>query len=406
MQASESMLFPNKGMQVLAWLIHYLGIALITHCLSRRVATEDLTSWQGLSDITWPRALVLLVFLDSWLFVFASGVLVFGVGLELNGAICSAGIYLCIGCYATSKLLIYAFLIEKVHIVWSPTAGIPRFKSRVYVVCFITVALYLVIIALLLVGRTHYLRDGDQACVIGLKPFSSIPLLSYDLYVNVFLTALFLWPLFRSRMISPPVRKVAMRTLLAATVALTTSTVNMTVLTILKGKELGWVCLGSCAADVIVNALALFWVTGGGESRSWVTSSANAPRNSDRRHTTAKPPGALILGPPDSGKPGTLSHQQSPAYGYFPTTSYANSTCQNPHANTRGDLEPEPRVSSPFKQPKNKFTSLKDRLFRKDRNFVEEHGLQITVTTELDLEDQPTEAYSMQDDVYNESPKK
>jgi hypothetical protein len=44
-------------------------------------------------------------------------------------------------------------LVEKVHIVWSPTAGIPRFKSRIYVVCFITVALYLVIISLLLVGK-------------------------------------------------------------------------------------------------------------------------------------------------------------------------------------------------------------------------------------------------------------
>lgn len=40
----------------------------------------------------------------------AGGVVVFGVGLELNEGMCSAGIYLCIACYATSKLLIYAFL--------------------------------------------------------------------------------------------------------------------------------------------------------------------------------------------------------------------------------------------------------------------------------------------------------
>jgi hypothetical protein len=50
---------------------------------------------------------------------------------------------------------------------------------------------------------------------------------------------------------------------LAALVALITSTVNMLILTLMHGEELGWVCLGSCSADVIVNALALFWVTTG-----------------------------------------------------------------------------------------------------------------------------------------------
>jgi hypothetical protein len=31
---------------------------------------------------------------------------------------------------------------------------------------------------------------------------------------------------------------------------------------VLHGQELGWVCLGSCGADVTINALALFFVTG------------------------------------------------------------------------------------------------------------------------------------------------
>lgn len=106
-------------------------------------------------------------------------------------------------------------------------------------------------------------------------------------YINVFLTTLFLWPLFHSKMISPAVRKVAVRTLvydlnfavhdrspnrtcftvlpqqlsphlrlIPRTLKLNTSIltyllqVNIAVLTILKGKELGWVCLGSCTADV------------------------------------------------------------------------------------------------------------------------------------------------------------
>jgi hypothetical protein len=94
---------------------------------------------------------------------------------------------------------------------------------------------------------------------------SSAPYLTdYDCtsFINIVLTVLFLWPLYQtSSVISPTVRRVATRTLLAATVALLTSAANIFVLTILNGHEYGWVCLGSCSADVVVNAVALFWVT-------------------------------------------------------------------------------------------------------------------------------------------------
>ena len=35
----------------------------------------------------------------------------------------------------------------------------------------------------------------------------------------------------------------------------------MAVLTILRGQELGWVCLASCGTDVTLNAIVLYWVT-------------------------------------------------------------------------------------------------------------------------------------------------
>ena len=41
-----------------------------------------------------------------------------------------------------------------------------------------------------------------------------------------------------------------------------TSATNVAILMVLHGQELGWVCLGSCGADVTINALALFFVTG------------------------------------------------------------------------------------------------------------------------------------------------
>ncbi|KAG8895441.1 hypothetical protein FRC01_012361 [Tulasnella sp. 417] len=53
----------------------------------------------------------------------------------------------------------------------------------------------------------------------------------------------------------------------ASIVALITSTVNITVLTSMHGKQLGWVCLASCGADVTINAMVIAWVSGGQEQR-------------------------------------------------------------------------------------------------------------------------------------------
>ncbi|KAJ7917225.1 hypothetical protein B0H13DRAFT_2444168 [Mycena leptocephala] len=100
-------------------------------------------------------------------------------------------------------------------------------------------------------GRIAEFREGDGACVIGLKPTASLPLLSYDLLC--FLSA--------------------------AVMALTTSTVNIAVLTIMKGHQFGWLCLASCGMDVILNAAALYWVTVGTSTKSLNGSGANRPLN-------------------------------------------------------------------------------------------------------------------------------
>jgi len=257
---SEHLIFPSSGSQLLSAVSQLLGVSILAHCLSRRLAVEELFTLRGWKDLTWPRLCVLLVFLDSWLFLFTCGVLIFGIGLDHGDSACSLSIYLCIAFYGSSKLFIYCFLIEKVHVVWAPTSNTRRFLSPVYILCVITVSLYAVVAVIQFIGRVHYLRD-DGSCVTGVNLYASVPLLSYDLYVNIFLTSMFLWPLVKTGRVDPLLRRIAQRTLIAATVALATSTANVLVLTLLHGKELGWVCLGSCGADVICNALGLFWVT-------------------------------------------------------------------------------------------------------------------------------------------------
>ncbi|KAJ8090016.1 hypothetical protein PM082_018595 [Marasmius tenuissimus] len=262
-----TIIFPSVGLQAFCSILHLLGLSLLSHCLSRRVYTEGLGhSWGSIRQLTWSRLCILLIFLDSWLFMFTSGILIFGIGLETDRRACQAGILTCVAFYATSKILIYCFLVEKVHVVWSPTA-VPgeRWRSPIHWICFTSLLIYSAIVTLMVIGHVVEWKE-DQICTIGLKAFSSIPLLSFDLYITILLNGLFLWPLFQSSVANPVIRTMAVRTLVASIAALTTSLVNIGVLTLQHGKQLGWVCLGSCGADVILNALAIFWVTLGGQN--------------------------------------------------------------------------------------------------------------------------------------------
>jgi len=316
-----------------------------------------------------------LVFLDSWLFLFISGVLIFGVGLEYNATLCSTAIFLCIAAYGTSKLFIYLFLIERVHVVWG-RSGVPRLKSPVYIVCLVTVTLYGVVAGLLIFGRVNYFRQ-DGACVVGLKKISSLSLLIYDLYVNIFLTTLFLRPLLSSKFLSIRVKRLATRTLIASGVALTTSTINVVVLTVLKGEELGWICLGSCGTDVLFNALAIYWVTGGAAAAVKPSTATSVPYDSK-----GLPPDingkAVDLSPPDATTSNTVDKIDA-LQSKRASVSFAR---QKPTMNGKDNARSKGTTKSP-----SLFKSLKSMISKKpNRESDLCSGIQITVTTEYEMD--------------------
>ncbi|KAG8935387.1 hypothetical protein FRC02_008192 [Tulasnella sp. 418] len=260
--AYPTAIFPNHGMQILTTVIHLIGLTVSTYCIARRSSEIELWSLHGLSRTSWPKLCTLLVFLFSWAFIFTSSILITGTGLSLNLTTCSLAIWSCIFLYISSKLLIYLFLIEKVHIVWTPHATskrTSRLKSPVYQVCMLALVPFIAVLGLALWGRVAQLMQ-DRSCVIGLTKISSLSLLCYDLFMTIFLTGMFVWPLWRAT-VNPRLRAVAIRTLIASIAALTTSAVNITVLTIMHGRQLGWVCLSCCGTDVTINALVLYWVT-------------------------------------------------------------------------------------------------------------------------------------------------
>jgi len=244
--------------QILSNCIQLLGVSVLSYCLAHRA--PSLSSWKQWTNLAWGRLVVILVLIDSWLFIFFTGMLVNGVGLSFSRTTCALAIYACIGFYGSSKVLTYGFLVEKMYIVWSGGNQIPRFKSSTYRICTIVLLGYVAVLVLMVVGQNSRIRP-DGLCIIGLKTYATVPLISYDLFLNVFLTAMFLWPLRRDNVMSPRLRNVATRTLYGACITLTISAANVAVLLALKGEEYGWVCLASCVADVALNAMALSWVT-------------------------------------------------------------------------------------------------------------------------------------------------
>lgn len=206
------MQFPNIGLRVVSALVHFLGTAILTGCLTRRVALEDLDTLRGWRALSVARLTIILIFADSLAFLLLTGVLVHGIGLELSNASCSLAILSCIALYASSKVIIYFFLSERVWIVWSNIGGTKsealatigvigtkpvapsimsarpptmtqRLKSRVYRFCFLNVGAYVACFVLLLMYRIAHRRGGDGNCVIGLERRASLTLLSYDVCV-------------------------------------------------------------------------------------------------------------------------------------------------------------------------------------------------------------------------------
>jgi len=113
-------------------------------------------------------------------------------------------------------------------------------------------------------GRMLYRpKEVGHRCVTDLRLVSHLHSMYIQLlthrcsFVNAFLTGLFLWPVMRSSFRNDRIKRLAVRTLWSALIALTTSCVNIAILTSMNGHQLGWVCLGSCGTDV---SSRIYWV--------------------------------------------------------------------------------------------------------------------------------------------------
>ncbi|KAJ8090039.1 hypothetical protein PM082_018619 [Marasmius tenuissimus] len=116
-------------------------------------------------------------------------------------------------------------------------------------------------------GRSSRIAE-DGTCLLGYKNYASISLIVYDFLQNLFFTVMFYWPLYKSKIFSPALRAVAKRTLIGAIAGLLILAANVSMVIAMGGYQVVWVCMTSCALDVILNALIMYWVSSGISSDS------------------------------------------------------------------------------------------------------------------------------------------
>ncbi|KAI6350911.1 hypothetical protein MCOR25_010294 [Pyricularia grisea] len=256
-------------------LLAIMGCCVLSCCLMTK--TSSITSWIRLPYIQW---MVLMIYFVSFLFVLGNSILQFGLGSELNYSTCMAAEFLCLSTYA----------LTKVHIVQESRKS--RLKSRIYLInSFGMMGIYVIIIIMNFVFRVNFYDEG--ICVIGQTRFALIPLIVFDVFINIYLTILFLIPLLIRRpytlvlhsakmeYTAPNLRlrRLVFRTFVGTCCTLASSVTNMTVLMILNGES-SWLCFIACNSDVLFSALVIQWVT------------ASDQTSSKNRECLAKPPPA------------------------------------------------------------------------------------------------------------------
>ncbi|KAK4167390.1 hypothetical protein QBC43DRAFT_363277 [Cladorrhinum sp. PSN259] len=276
MGVSEIYTEPLSGM-VISVILAMISLVIISAFLTQRYLAVKV--WSRLPFVQW---IVFAIYADSFLFVFATGILQFGFGVGYSMSVCESAILLCLACYVTTKL-IYIFLVEKAFIIRSGTKKL-RMRSKLYLFnSFGMIGVYCVVVVLNFIYRITRVENGQ--CIIGMQRMAMIPLITFDLLVNVYLTLVFLIPLtrlytyknFQETAGSRRLRTVAIRTFVGCICTLTSSIVNLSVLMALDGEP-GWVCLMCCNSDILFSAIVIQWVT----SRDSTSSASNESQSASR----------------------------------------------------------------------------------------------------------------------------
>ncbi|TIA07060.1 hypothetical protein D6C80_09991 [Aureobasidium pullulans] len=260
--------------RVVTMILTMLTIAILAVFFTRRL--HQVKSWTTLPVLNW---LVLAIYVDSFFFVFFTGILSKAFSVNASAGFCDAAILLCLSfllllllillTWSMMKALLYYFLVEKCYLIRS--AGEPRRQSKLWLFNFFGVISSLSKVDLYRSRIAYMNKEG--VCIIGMQRNALIPTIVFDVFLNVWLTTLFLQPLrdcySYKQQSSSRLREVVVRTFVGSCATLALSITNLTVIAILDGEP-GYICLCLCNLDILCTTLILHWV-----------SSVNAPEDND-----------------------------------------------------------------------------------------------------------------------------
>ncbi|KAF2183193.1 hypothetical protein K469DRAFT_522002, partial [Zopfia rhizophila CBS 207.26] len=250
-------------------------------------------------QLNFTHTLVLSICFLCICFIIAASVVDGGLGLKTDRQ-CVSAIYICTVFYYTSKLALYIFLIERAHIVRAPFKR--RFRDWVWLLGMFLVCFGFGTLAILAyVYPIAELSGKDGRCRIGTSQTLVNIIVCFDAFINVLLTGIFIWflrPILHSGESSATntvhtsrvasvmrrlqgwtgwhrsdethttsgdfyrsIRSLERKNLIGSALILVGTVANWTVIYIMKGRELGWLCLASCLGDVTWDALIVSWLT-------------------------------------------------------------------------------------------------------------------------------------------------
>ncbi|KAL5399238.1 hypothetical protein PMIN06_000986 [Paraphaeosphaeria minitans] len=240
-------------------------------------------------------AILSFLFLFAICFIFATVVVESGQNLTSSN-LCYSAIIICLVFYTTNKLAIYIFLLERARIVRAPFMRRHRdwlWICGMFIICagFGTVAI------IGFIFPVAELSELDGRCRIGLPRKVAFPLMCFDIGLNFLLTGLFIWLLrpvlsfHRVNLMPGVLKKIASRVrsatseaslrnrrpqmddlnniikillwkcLIGSTLVMLPTVGNMVTFYVMRGRELGWICLTICTLDVSWGVLIVNWLT-------------------------------------------------------------------------------------------------------------------------------------------------
>ncbi|KAL1620560.1 hypothetical protein SLS56_009586 [Neofusicoccum ribis] len=241
--------------RTISMILSLVTLCVISVCITRRV--QNVHRWSTLPLGAW---YIVLIYVDSFLFIFITTVFK-DVGLNETMTICRGAILLCLTLYLSTKVCVYLFLVEKAYIVRG--SNIPRYRDPLYVLNITgAMAPYGVLAILNIIWRFSRIDNGT--CVIGMEKKALLPLIVFDVAVNIYLTTLFIVPLrqlysYKSQA-NATLHTMAVRTFIGSCATLASSITNLTLLMVLDGEP-AWVCFLSCNVEILFSVLILHWVT-------------------------------------------------------------------------------------------------------------------------------------------------